>query len=213
MEASLRPRRDRSGALLSIHNAARRHARARRSDRSHPTYGAPSNSNPATTMHASGWACSKAAARTTPGRSNSYAPCDPYPARELTRIGSRSPPRFSKPIRDSRPKLPQRRPSHSRRRPISGRPQRYWHSIRKPTSRSNSRAIVKGICRSSRPRKPHGATGWNPFIELGDQIRTVTGQIPKVECTAGAITGFEIGDTSAAVQVSLPDPSRADRRR
>jgi tetratricopeptide (TPR) repeat protein len=57
-------------------------------------------------------------------------------------------------------------------------------------------------------RKPHGATDWNAFIELGDQIRTVTGQIRKVECTAGAITGFEIGDTSATVRVSLPDPSR-----
>jgi hypothetical protein len=56
-------------------------------------------------------------------------------------------------------------------------------------------------------RKPHGATGWNPFIELGDQIQTVTGRIRKVECTAGAITGFEIGDTSATVHVSLPDPS------
>ena len=56
-------------------------------------------------------------------------------------------------------------------------------------------------------RKPHGATRWNPFIELGDQIRTVTGRIRKIECTAGAITGFEIGDTSATVRVSLPDPS------
>lgn len=57
-------------------------------------------------------------------------------------------------------------------------------------------------------RKPHGATGWNPFIEFGDEIRTVTGRIRKVECTAGAITGFEIGDdTSATVRVSLPDPS------
>jgi len=56
-------------------------------------------------------------------------------------------------------------------------------------------------------RKPHGATGWNPFIELGDQIRTVTGRIRTVECTAGAITGFEIDDTSAKVRVSLPDPS------
>jgi tetratricopeptide (TPR) repeat protein len=56
-------------------------------------------------------------------------------------------------------------------------------------------------------RKPHGATGWNPFIELGDQIRTVTGRIRQVECTAGAITGFEIGDTTATVRVSLPDPS------
>jgi hypothetical protein len=56
-------------------------------------------------------------------------------------------------------------------------------------------------------RKPHGVTGWNPFIEFGDQIRTVTGQIRKVECHAGAITAFEISDTSGIVRVSLPDPS------
>ena len=56
-------------------------------------------------------------------------------------------------------------------------------------------------------RKVHGATSWNPFIEVGDQIRTVTGQIRKVECNAGAITGFKIGDGSASVRVSLPDPS------
>ena len=56
-------------------------------------------------------------------------------------------------------------------------------------------------------RKPHGATDWNPFIEFGDQIRTVTGQIRTVACTGGAIKGFEIGDTSGTIRVSLPDPS------
>jgi hypothetical protein len=56
-------------------------------------------------------------------------------------------------------------------------------------------------------RKPHGATSWNPFIELGDQIRTVTGRIRRVECRAGAITAFEVGDSSGVVRVSLPDPS------
>jgi tetratricopeptide (TPR) repeat protein len=56
-------------------------------------------------------------------------------------------------------------------------------------------------------RKPHGATGWNPFIEFGDQMRTVRGRIRQVECSAGAITGFEIGDTTATVRVALPDPS------
>ena len=56
-------------------------------------------------------------------------------------------------------------------------------------------------------RKPHGATGWNPFIELGDQVRTVTGSIRNVECTAGAITGFEIGGAGGTIHVSLPDPS------
>jgi hypothetical protein len=56
-------------------------------------------------------------------------------------------------------------------------------------------------------RKPHGAKDWNPFIELGDQIRTVTGRIRRVECNSGAIRGFEIGDGTATVRVSLPDPS------
>jgi len=65
----------------------------------------------------------------------------------------------------------------------------------------------KGNLQMVTSRKPHGEKGWNPFIELGDQIRTVTGPIRKVECTAGAITGFEIGDTTAPVRVSLPDPS------
>jgi hypothetical protein len=65
----------------------------------------------------------------------------------------------------------------------------------------------KGNLQMVTSRKPHGTTGWNPFIEVGDQIRTVTGSIRSVECTAGAITGFEIGRTSATVRVSLPDPS------
>ncbi|HEX7359961.1 MAG TPA: hypothetical protein VF283_05690 [Bryobacteraceae bacterium] len=56
-------------------------------------------------------------------------------------------------------------------------------------------------------RKPHGSTDWNPFIEIGDRIRTVTGRISKVDCTAGKLTGFEIGDRSGTVQVSVPDPS------
>ena len=65
----------------------------------------------------------------------------------------------------------------------------------------------QGNLRMITSRKPHGATDWNPFIELGDQIRTVTGRIRKVECTSGAVTGFEIGETTATVRVSLPDPS------
>ncbi len=56
-------------------------------------------------------------------------------------------------------------------------------------------------------RKPHAETGWNPFIEVGDQIRTVRGSIRKVECTAGAITGFQIGEATGTVRVSLLDPS------
>lgn len=57
-------------------------------------------------------------------------------------------------------------------------------------------------------RKPHGAKGWNAFVEVGDQIRTVTGRIHRVECSAGAVKAFEIGDSAKSIRVSLPDPSR-----
>jgi tetratricopeptide (TPR) repeat protein len=56
-------------------------------------------------------------------------------------------------------------------------------------------------------RKPHGSNDWNPFIELGDQMRHLDGQIRKVECQSGRITGFRVEGASAAVQVLLPDPS------
>jgi hypothetical protein len=57
-------------------------------------------------------------------------------------------------------------------------------------------------------RKPHGGDDWNPFIEPGDHIVYLEGQIRKVECTAGKITGFRVATGSTAVEVALPDPSR-----
>jgi tetratricopeptide (TPR) repeat protein len=56
-------------------------------------------------------------------------------------------------------------------------------------------------------RKPHGTNDWNPFIEPGDHIIYVEGQIRKVECSAGKITGFRVATASAAIEVALPDPS------
>jgi tetratricopeptide (TPR) repeat protein len=56
-------------------------------------------------------------------------------------------------------------------------------------------------------RKPHGSDNWNPFIEPSDQIRTVTGEIRKVQCTAGRISGFQIAAGLGIVDVSLPDPA------
>lgn len=56
-------------------------------------------------------------------------------------------------------------------------------------------------------RKPHGSDDWNPFIEPTDQIRRLDGQIRKVECESGKITGFRIETVSAGIEVSLPDPS------
>ena len=56
-------------------------------------------------------------------------------------------------------------------------------------------------------RKPHASDDWNPFIEPGDHILYVKGQIRKVECSAGKITGLRVESLSAAVEVSLPDPT------
>jgi tetratricopeptide (TPR) repeat protein len=57
-------------------------------------------------------------------------------------------------------------------------------------------------------RKPHGSNDWNPFIEPGDEIRYLEGQIRKVECVAGKITGFRVESAVTAVEVALPDPAR-----
>jgi hypothetical protein len=57
-------------------------------------------------------------------------------------------------------------------------------------------------------RKPHGAGNWNPFIETSDRIHTLTGQIRKVKCVAGKITGFQIESVTGTVEIALPDPTR-----
>lgn len=67
---------------------------------------------------------------------------------------------------------------------------------------------ANGNVRMVTARKPHGANNWNPFIEPGDSIRSVEGQIRKVECVSGKITGFRVETASAAVEVALPDPAR-----
>jgi tetratricopeptide (TPR) repeat protein len=56
-------------------------------------------------------------------------------------------------------------------------------------------------------RKPHGSDNWNPFIEPEDRIRRLEGQIRKVECSSGKITGFRVESASAAVEVTVPDPT------
>jgi tetratricopeptide (TPR) repeat protein len=56
-------------------------------------------------------------------------------------------------------------------------------------------------------RKPHGSDDWNPFVEAGDSIRRMDGQIRRVQCSGGKITGFEVGDSTASVNVTVADPS------
>ncbi len=56
-------------------------------------------------------------------------------------------------------------------------------------------------------RKPHASSEWNPFIEPGDRIISIEGQLRKVECKSGTITGFVVQGAPAAVKVLLPDPA------
>ena len=66
---------------------------------------------------------------------------------------------------------------------------------------------AKGNLQMITTRKPHGSGDWNPFIEPGDHIRSVEGQIQKVECASGKITGFRIATQTATLEVTLPDPA------
>ena len=56
-------------------------------------------------------------------------------------------------------------------------------------------------------RKPHGSDSRNPFVEPGDQIRRLDGQIRRVECNAGKIVGFKVEGNKGAVEVKLVDPA------
>ena len=48
---------------------------------------------------------------------------------------------------------------------------------------------------------------WNPFIEPADHIISVEGQIQKVECQAGKISGFRVATGSVVLEIALADPS------
>ena len=57
-------------------------------------------------------------------------------------------------------------------------------------------------------RKPHGSDAWNPFVEPGDHILSLEGQIRKVECRAGTLTGFRVAGPSTSVEVLVLDPNQ-----
>ncbi len=66
---------------------------------------------------------------------------------------------------------------------------------------------AKGNLQMVTARKPHGMNDWNPFIEPADHIISVEGQIQKVECRAGKISGFRVATGSAVLEIALADPS------
>lgn len=55
-------------------------------------------------------------------------------------------------------------------------------------------------------RIPHGASGFNPFIDPKDHVRRVEGTLREVQCGGGQLTGFVIGTPDGLLTVAVPDP-------
>ncbi len=55
-------------------------------------------------------------------------------------------------------------------------------------------------------RVAHGAAGWNPFIEPGDRIRHVEGQLRNIECGGNKVTGVDLDTKDGALKLAIPDP-------
>ncbi len=55
-------------------------------------------------------------------------------------------------------------------------------------------------------RVPHGTTEFNPFVEAGDQIRTVAAQLREVQCSGGRLSGFLVASETGTLTLLVPDP-------
>jgi hypothetical protein len=63
-----------------------------------------------------------------------------------------------------------------------------------------------GNTRMEAVRVPHNYADWNPFIEPGDQVRRVEGQLREIDCDEGPNV-FVIQSSTGIVRISLPDPT------
>lgn len=64
-----------------------------------------------------------------------------------------------------------------------------------------------GQTKLSTARKPHDSYNWNPFIQPGDQIRTVDGELYRVDCEGGKVIALAISTTSSTLSLSIADPT------
>lgn len=55
-------------------------------------------------------------------------------------------------------------------------------------------------------RVPHGASGFNPFIDPKDHVRRAEGTLREVQCGGGQLTGFVIDAPDGLLSVAVPDP-------
>jgi len=60
-------------------------------------------------------------------------------------------------------------------------------------------------------RIPHNATNWNPFIEPGDDIRSVQGMLREIECGEKGMR-ILVDTTGGPLKLAIPDPSHVQMR-
>jgi tetratricopeptide (TPR) repeat protein len=63
---------------------------------------------------------------------------------------------------------------------------------------------ANGQLRLVNRRAAHDSTEWNPFIEPGDQVRRVVGQLKNIDC--GTETVFRVETAAGLLHLVLPDP-------
>jgi hypothetical protein len=60
-------------------------------------------------------------------------------------------------------------------------------------------------------RVPHQAANWNPFIEVGDDLRREQGTLREIDCN-GQVTRFLVESASGLLRLAIADPSRVQMR-
>src|SRR4051794_231154 len=60
-------------------------------------------------------------------------------------------------------------------------------------------------------RIPRRTSGWNPFVEPLDDVRTVEGALVEIDCSAPA-TRFVVESDGARFRLAVPDPSRVQMK-
>jgi Tfp pilus assembly protein PilF len=60
-------------------------------------------------------------------------------------------------------------------------------------------------------RVPHQAAHWNPFIEVGDDLRRTEGVLREIDCS-GETTRFVVESGGRRLRLAIPDPTRVEMR-
>jgi tetratricopeptide (TPR) repeat protein len=67
---------------------------------------------------------------------------------------------------------------------------------------------ANGQTRMVMTRIPHGATDWNPFVEPGDRMESVEGQLKTIGCSGSRVTQIAVQAGKAILRLAVPDATR-----